>query len=234
MKLSNPRISIIIPVLNEEACILRVLQFLTKNSQPNNIEEILVIDGGSKDNTVKIIKEYGVTVIKSPRGRAKQMNFGAKNAKGDILYFLHVDTLPPRHFDESILQAVSDGHEVGCFQMRFDSDSRFLKFFAWFSRINHTVCRGGDQSLFITRELFFKAKGFNEDYIVYEDNEFIGRLYKKTYFKILPQRVQTSARRYEERGMVQLQYHFGMIHLNYYLGAGPEKLYQYYRRNIVN
>ena len=233
MRLSKPRISVIIPVLNEEASILKVLHYLRHNSTQNLIKEILVVDGGSNDNTVKIARDYGVTVIHSPKGRAKQMNLGAKNAKGDIFYFLHVDTLPPKDFDQSIINAVGDKHEVGCFQMRFDSNSRFLKFFAWFSRVNHTICRGGDQSLFITRNLFFKAKGFNEDYIVYEDNEFIGRLYKKTYFKILPQRVQTSARRYEERGMVKLQYHFGMIHLNYYLGAGPEKLYQYYRRNII-
>ena len=233
MKLSHPRISIIIPVLNEEDAILKVLQYLRQNCTPNLIREILVVDGGSEDNTVKIARDFGVAVIHSPKGRAKQMNLGAKNAKGEIFYFLHVDTLPPKDFDKSIIIAVGEHHNAGCFQMRFDSNSRFLKFFAWFSRVNHRICRGGDQSLFITKELFFKAKGFNEDYIVYEDNEFISRLYKKTYFKILPQRVKTSARRYEERGMVQLQYHFGMIHLNHYLGAGPEKLYQYYRRNIV-
>ncbi|MCW5515116.1 TIGR04283 family arsenosugar biosynthesis glycosyltransferase [Muriicola sp. Z0-33] len=231
--MSNPRISIIIPVLNEEDAILKVLRYLKHNSSEELIQEILVVDGGSKDNTVQIAKDFGVDVIISSRGRAKQMNLGAMNARGDIFYFLHVDTLPPRNFDQSIINAVHERHEVGCFQLQFDSNSRFLKFFAWFSRVNHTICRGGDQSLFITRKLFFKAKGFNEDYIVYEDNEFIRRLYKKTYFKILPQRVQTSARRYEERGIVQLQYHFGMIHLNYYLGAGPEKLYKYYRRNII-
>lgn len=231
--MSNPRISVIIPVLNEEDAILKVLRYLKHNSSEEFIQEILVVDGGSKDKTVQIAKDFGVDVLISSRGRAKQMNLGAANARGDIFYFLHVDTLPPRNFDQSIINAVHERHEVGCFQLQFDSNSRFLKFFAWFSRVNHSICRGGDQSLFITRKLFFKAKGFNEDYIVYEDNEFIRRLYKKTYFKILPQRVQTSARRYEERGMVQLQYHFGMIHLNYYLGAGPEKLYKYYRRNII-
>lgn len=233
MNNNKPAISIIIPVLNEEASIVKVLRYLKHNSSQDHIREILVVDGGSKDNTVQLAKDFGVDVIESPRGRAKQMNLGAQIAKGDIFYFLHVDTLPPKHFDHRIITAVNEQHEVGCFQMRFDSNSRFLKFFAWFSRVNHTICRGGDQSLFITRSLFFKTKGFNEDYIVYEDNEFIGRLYKKTYFKILPQQVQTSARRYEERGMVQLQFHFGMIHLNYYLGAGPEKLYQYYRKNVV-
>lgn len=233
MKLNNPRISIIIPVLNESKCILKVLSYLKNNSSSNNIREILVVDGGSTDNTASLALEAGASVIYSDKGRAKQMNLGAKNARGEIFYFLHVDTLPPRNFDRSIIAAVNGSHEVGCFQMRFDSDSRFLRFFAWFTRINLTICRGGDQSLFITKELFFKAKGFNEAYIVYEDCEFIGRLYKKTYFKILPEQVQTSARRYEERGMIKLQYHFGMIHLNYYMGAGPEKLYQYYKRNIT-
>ena len=233
MKATKSRISIIIPVLNEADSILKVLRYLNRNSSQENIEEIIVVDGGSEDETIVLAQDYGVSIINSEKGRAKQMNLGAKNAKGEILYFLHVDTLPPANFDQSIISAVSANHRVGCFQMRFDSNSRFLNFFAWFSRVNHTICRGGDQSLFITKDLFNKVKGFNEDYIVYEDNEFIGRLYKETYFKILPERVKTSARRYEERGVVQLQYHFGMIHLNHYLGAGPEKLYRYYRRNII-
>lgn len=233
MKQSNPQISIIIPVLNEEHSIANTLICLKDNSSAINIKEILVIDGGSSDSTAKIAINNGATVLHSQKGRAKQMNFGAKNATGEILYFLHVDTLPPRSFCSSIIHAFKKGNQAGCFQMCFDSDSRFLKFFAWFTRVNHTICRGGDQSLFITKKLFAKAKGFNEDYIVYEDNEFIERLYKKTYFKILPEKVKTSARRYEERGTVKLQYHFGVIHLKNLLGAGPEKLHDYYKRKIA-
>ena len=88
-------------------------------------------------------------------------------------------------------------------------------------------------TLFISIELFKKTKGFNEDYIVFEDNEFIGRLYKKASFKILPFHVKTSARKYRKHGVVKLQYHFGVIHLKNYLGAGPEKLYDYYKRKIA-
>ena len=234
MKPSSKQISIIIPVLNEEGCIGGTLNYLRKNSSVETIKEILVVDGGSTDKTVEIAEAFGAKVISSPRGRAKQMNLGAKNAKGEVLYFLHVDTLPPKKFDYNILEAIEDGHKTGCFQMKFDSDSRFLRFFAWFTRVNIKLCRGGDQSLFITKALFEKSRGFDENYVVYEDNEFIGRLYGMEPFKILPRHVMTSARRYEERGEVVLQYHFGMIHLKNYLGAGPEQLYDYYRRKIVS
>lgn len=233
MRQNTLQISIIIPVFNEETCISKLLTYLKSYSSNTNISEILVVDGGSEDNTTTIALDHKVIVLHSKKGRAKQMNFGAQHAKGTVLYFLHVDTLPPKNFDTSILNATEKGHEAGCFQMRFDSDSRFLKFFAWFTRLNHKICRGGDQSLFITKELFTRTNGFNENYLVYEDNEFIGRIYKKTNFKIIPQEVRTSARRYEERGMVRLQYHFGVMHLKNYLGAGPEQLYDYYKRKIT-
>ncbi|TMM59462.1 glycosyltransferase [Maribacter algarum] len=234
MKPNNPRISIIIPVLNEATSIAKILRYLKSNSSSENIKEIIVVDGGSSDNTVNIAFNQNVSVLHSKKGRAKQMNFGAQNATGEILYFLHVDTLPPRNFDQSIIDTVQLKKEVGCFQMKFDSKSRFLAFFAWFTRINIKLCRGGDQSLFITKKLFAEAKGFNEDYIVFEDNEFINRIYTMTSFTVLTRHVKTSARRYEERGEVALQYHFGMIHLKNYLGAGPEQLYDYYKRKIVS
>lgn len=233
MKSNSPQISIIIPVLNEEDAIEKILMSLKENSIAENIKEILVIDGGSKDSTISIAINHNATVLHSEKGRAKQMNLGAKSAKGEILYFIHVDTLPPKDFDQSIIEAVLNQNEVGCFQMKFDSDSCFLGFFAWFSRVNIKLCRGGDQSLFMTKSLFEKSGGFDENYVVYEDNEFISRLYEIAPFKILSRHVKTSARRYEERGQVALQYHFGMIHLKNYMGAGPEKLYDYYKRKIA-
>ncbi len=225
-------ISIIIPVLNEEKCIGRLLSYLQELRAPQ-LQEILVIDGDSSDSTLKIAENMGVTVLKSTKGRAKQMNIGAQHASGNILYFLHVDTIPPHNFDLNISNAVDHGNLAGCFRMKFDSDHWFLSLFASFTRINLKICRGGDQSLFVTKTLFQKLDGYNEDYLIYEDSEFIGRLYKSSKFKVLSQSVVTSARKYRSNGMFKLQYHFGVIYLKNFLGAGPEELYEYYKRKIV-
>ncbi|UJH66284.1 TIGR04283 family arsenosugar biosynthesis glycosyltransferase [Allomuricauda sp. SCSIO 65647] len=231
--MATPKISIIIPTLNEAKLIGSLLQHLFQTSDKKNIAEILVIDGGSTDQTVQTALKFGASVHKAKRGRASQMNLGASKAVGDILYFLHADTLPPKNFDLFIVQAVEEKSQSGCFRMRFDSKNPVLRFFAWLSRINHTLCRGGDQSLFVTKEVFFGNGGFNENYLIYEDSEFIGRLYKHAHFKVLPQRVTTSARKYRQKGWLKVQFHFAMIHLKNYLGAGPDELYRYYSKKLL-
>lgn len=233
MKNKNPQISVIIPVLNEEEYIKKVLAAIECNATSDNIKEVLVVDGGSTDNTVKEAQSSGATVTSSERGRATQMNLGATLATGELLYFLHVDTLPPKGFDSDIINAYLNGNEAGCFRLQFDSKHPVLRFFAWCTRINHKICRGGDQSLFISKKLFHKADGFNTSYTIYEDNEFIGRIYKLADFIIIPKTVKTSARRYAKKGVFTLQYHFGMVHLKHYLGAGPASLYDYYKEHIA-
>ncbi|MEM9001116.1 MAG: TIGR04283 family arsenosugar biosynthesis glycosyltransferase [Bacteroidota bacterium] len=223
-------ISIIIPVLNEASQIGGLLAYLAENTSS---KEIIVVDGGSSDMTPTIVGQFNVRFLSTKKGRAKQMNFGASHAKGNVLYFLHADTLPPRKFDHLITQAIENGAESGCFRMKFDTKNIFLRFFAWLSRINHTLCRGGDQSLFITQNAFQRNKGFNEAYLIYEDSEFIGRLYKDTAFKVIPDYVITSARKYRQKGWLKVQYHFGMIHLKNHLGAKPEELYRYYHKNLL-
>lgn len=212
-------ISIIIPVLNEAEHIGVLLKFLNKNCNPDNVKEIIIVDGGSTDNTPSIVKEYGADLFYSKKGRAKQMNKMAALASGSILYFLHADTLPPKKFDQHIINAVALGNPAGCFRMKFHSHNWLLRASGWFTRINHRICRGGDQSLFITKNFWDRAKGYNEAYIVFEDNEFIGRLYKLGSFEVLPQEVVTSARKYTENGTIRLQFHFGVIHFIKLLGV---------------
>lgn len=232
MKRNSTGISVIIPVLNEENFIRQILLAVQSHSNKDSIKEILVVDGGSTDNTVALARECGAKVLMTSKGRARQMNRGACNASGNILYFLHADTFPPVDFDKHILNAVQKGFDAGCFRLKFDSSQPLLQFFSWFTRLNFRICRGGDQSLFITADTYTALDGFDESYKVYEDSEFIGRLYRQSSFKVLSPAVVTSTRRYREHGVLRLQYHFGMIHLKNYLGAGPEKLYSYYQRNI--
>jgi rSAM/selenodomain-associated transferase 2 len=231
-------LSIIIPVFNEEDTIALLLDNISKNVSSGNILEIIVVDGGSSDQTKEIIRalptNLPLVLLESAKGRAKQMNFGAQNSKGDILYFLHADTLPPKCFDRSILQEVASGNKAGCFRMKFDSRHPILKFSQWFTRFNWKTCRGGDQSLFITKEQFNSLGGFNESYQIYEDCEFIHRIYDRYGFVVIKNYVTTSARKYRANGTYRLQFHFTVIHLKKWLGATPKELSDYYHKYIIS
>jgi len=227
-------ISIIIPTLNEAHGIGILLEYLNSIINPEIVSEILVVDGGSSDNTLEIASNFNVTALESEKGRAKQMNFGAQRAQGTTLYFLHADTFPPVGFDRSIIEAQENGFQAGCFRMKFDTKNPILKFFAYLSKINHILCRGGDQSLFITKETFRELGGFNERYLIYEDTEFITRLYRQFSFTILSEQVITSARKYRDKGWWRVQFHFGVIHLKNLLGSEPTELYEYYEKKFLS
>lgn len=227
------QISIIIPVLNEEKSLPKLLDYLLEIKNPTIIKELIIVDGGSSDSTLEILKSYpSIIVLQSEKGRAKQMNFGAKKATSEVLYFLHCDTFPPKNFDVAIVEQVQNGNLSGCFKMKFDNNHIVLKVSQWFTQFNHISCRGGDQSLFVARTVFEKLNGFNENLIIYEDNEFIARLYKNSKFKVIQKTVTTSARKYLQNGVWTLQYHFIMIHLKKRIGTGQNALVKYYTKNI--
>ena len=227
-------ISIIIPVLNEAERLGNLLPELRNRSETGAIREIIVVDGGSEDESREVSAANGAMILEAPKGRARQMNAGARLARGAILYFLHADSLPPAGYDRWILQAMGEGPQAGCFRLRFEPPHWFLNAFAWCTRINHPLCRGGDQSLFVPRLWFEKTGGFDEAFQIYEDNQFIGRLYREFSFRVLPAYVTTSARRYENVGLFRLQYHYFVIHLKRILGDPPEALYSYYQKHIGN
>ena len=228
------KISIIIPTLNEVDAIHRLLLYVKKELSKTIPFELIVVDGGSTDGTQNKVQSLhkDVIVLSSAKGRAKQLNAGAKIATGDLLYFLHCDSFPPTDFDLEIAKQVKKGHFSGCFRMKFDDAHPVLWVSQWFTRFNHISCRGGDQSLFVTKSLFDKMGGYNENYSIYEDNEIIKRLYQNSKFVVIPKYVITSARRYKKNGVLRLQYHFAIIHLKRRLGHSTESMVKYYKKNI--
>jgi len=161
------------------------------------------------------------------------MNFGAKHATGNILYFLHADSFPPTDFDQAIINEIKKGNQAGCFKMQFNSNHWWLKIASWLTQFNWRACRGGDQSQFITKKLFHEIGGFNESYMVYEDNILIHALYGRNQFVVIKKTLKTSARLYQKHGIWKLQYHFIIIHLKNRFGASAREIYIYYLKHIA-
>jgi rSAM/selenodomain-associated transferase 2 len=226
-------ISVIIPAYNEAAVIAETIQRLQAHDTLAAIKEIIVVDGGSTDTTLQVAAAAGARAVKSPqKGRAAQMNHGATLATAPVLYFLHADTVPPASFVADILNAQKQGYSSGCFMLSFDHDHWFLKANCWFTRFDVNHFRFGDQSLFVQRDTFLKAGGFNECHIVLEDQEIIQRLKRLGRFVVVKKPVITSARKYLENGIYKTQGIFFLIYFMYKAGYSQQRLVYTYRRLI--
>lgn len=223
-------ISIVIPVLNEsqniESCLFRLKKQIKHH-------EIVVIDGGSDDNTLDIVRSFtGVKWLCSPPGRGKQMNRGAEVTEGDLLLFLHADTcLPPRGLERIETLMAQGGIVAGSFSLSFDEPNSLLKLYALFSRINHILFTYGDQGLFMKRHIFERIGGFQEIPIM-EDVEIQMRLRKIGRFVKIYQPVITSARRFLTYGIIKQQcLNIGLVSL-YHTGFSPVWLKRFYEYHL--
>lgn len=222
--------SIIIPTYNEAEAIASLLGYLRQAPADEPAPELLVVDGGSTDATVHLARQAGATVLVSPRkGRAAQLNYGARQARGELLYFLHADSYPPPGFLAEVRRAVGQGYGAGCYRLAFDHPHWLLRFSAWCTRLPLTAVRFGDQSLFVRRDLFDRLGGYREDLLVMEDQELVARLRAQAPFRLLPRAVTTSARKYLANGVFRLQSIFTLIVALYHLGVSQRRLVQLYR-----
>lgn len=219
-------VSIIIPVLNEEKTISALMQDLCAS---NPRCEVIIVDGGSTDNTVKICSQFKkIKLAISEKGRANQMNKGAEIANGDILLFLHADTILPKDGIAAINTAMLDKEILGgSFYMKFDDDTLPFRFFSTFTKINSAYFTYGDQAIFV-RKSVFQEIGAYKALPILEDFEIQKRLRKKGKFVKLPLAVTTSARRFLKNGILKQQLLNIALLLAYELGYSPSKLKKYY------
>ncbi len=189
------KLSIIIPTLNEGQHIGRLLKHLLTNKSKDT--EIIVVDGGSTDTTLSILKCNAVQLVQTKASRAVQMNEGAKLAIGDVLYFIHADTMPPASFEEDIRRAFKNGKESGCYKFKFDSDKWQLKLNAYFTQFKILIARGGDQSLFVKKDLFNELGTYDESMVIMEEYPLIEKLMARKTFKVMQKNIIVSARKYD-------------------------------------
>ncbi len=200
-------ISVIIPTKNEAQTIAQVIADARMFGQ-DRLADVIVVDGGSTDQTVLMALQAGATVLQSPQmGRAAQMNLGARHATGDVLYFVHADVRLHPDFATDITHSIIKGYQSGRYWFKFDADLPWLlRLNSYATRFGGAVSRGGDQTLFMTRPLFEQLQGFDERYVIMEDFDMIRRIEATgAPFVIIPKNVVVSARKYQRNGWLRVQ-----------------------------
>ena len=219
-------VSIIVPALNEALSIadtLRTLQALEGE------KEILVVDGGSEDRTVQIASEAGVKVLGSGRGRGTQQHAGALEARGEILWFVHADTVPPQNAIAEIVNALRDASvAAGNFGLTFDGGSRAARqLTAVYPTLRWLNLCYGDSGIFVRRTAYEAVGGFRS-LALFEDLDLLKRLRKAGQFVHLKTRIVTSSRRFEKRNFAIMWAQWTALQLCYWAGVHPNVLARWY------
>jgi len=223
-------LSVIIPVFNEANTIAQTLKNLQSSARG---VEIMIVDGGSRDQTIAIAQDMGAKVIISPQpGRAMQMNTGAQYATGNILLFLHADTQLPPNYPEMVEATLNQPHTIaGAFPLQINSPRWSLRIIekSVNARSRWLQMPYGDQAIFLQKETFHKLGGFPNVPIM-EDFQFIQTVKKQGKIRLASQAVLTSARRWETLGVLKTTLINQLIILGYWFGISPIKLKKWYHR----
>ena len=224
----QPRISIIVPALDEAQSIAAALAALAPLRERGH--EVILVDGGSDDDTVALALSRADRVVIAPRGRASQMNAGARVAGGGVLLFLHADTRLPEHADRIILDRLNaTGRNWGRFDVSIGGKSRLLAVVGFFMNIRSrlTGIATGDQAIFVRRDLFRTIGGFPPIALM-EDLAISRALKGRSAPLCLRERVVTSGRRWQRHGVIRTILKMWWLRLRYFFGAAPERLERSY------
>lgn len=217
--------SVIIPTYNEESNIESLLKQLKGY-------DVIVVDAGSKDNTVKSAKKHAKVIKSKIKNRAHQLNLGAKHAKGDVLIFIHADSILPNNWCRIIHAKVSKKCPWGGFHIRFNSQNplfRLIEFRSNQIRVNMFKVFFGDQGIFAKKELFHKVGGFPEVPIL-EDLLFTKRMRHIAKPIIIKKPIITSARRFQANGIFKTYFAMGMVMLFYHLRVPLPTIKSFYSK----
>ena len=225
------RFSLVIPVLDEAREIEATLVALAPWREAG--DEILLVDGGSRDATVALARPHVTRVITAPRGRARQMNAGARDSTGDCLIFLHADTRLPATARDALIELLASRNSPwGRFDVRLSGSHPLLRvvefLMNWRSRLSGIAT--GDQAMFVSRHRFNAVGGFPEQALM-EDIELSARLRRQVRPCCLSLKVITSSRRWETQGVIRTILRMWLLRLRYFLGADPAVLARAYAAN---
>jgi uncharacterized protein len=221
------RISVIIPTLNEAANLPQTLACLARLPQL----EIIIADGGSQDQTRDIAQNFGAQVIQTTLGRSTQMNQAAQQATGEVLLFLHADTLLPQDWRKWVTQTLENPQIIaGAFELAIDAPNPGLRWIEWGVKWRSRLLQlpYGDQAIFLRAATFHQMGGF-PDLGIMEDFVFVRQLQPLGQIAIVPVTVQTSARRWESRGVWPTMWLNQVILVGFHLGISPDRLRRWYR-----
>ncbi len=225
-------ISMVIPVLNEAENLRLLLPHLLTYCPPHS--EVIVVDGGSTDDSKAVVASFpSVTWVPSPvPGRSRQLNLGVSLARHEVLYFIHADTLPPATFAADIFDGIQAGFPCGSYRSWFPEGPWIMRFNAWLTRFNLLFCRGGDQSIYVTRPLFEQTGGFREDYLIMEDYDFLAKVRKLAPFRVIPKKIRISCRKYDQNSYLKVNLANITVVTLYRFGASQQRLVDTYRRML--
>src|SRR6266481_1812266 len=218
----TPTLSIIIPALNEGHSIGATLDAVARLAVHT---EVIVVDGGSNDSTREIAGSRRAIVMATERGRGLQMHGGARVAQGDVLWFLHADTVVPADAADLIIKALHDPNVVaGNFDVLFDGQTWAARFMTWlYPKLRRLGLSYGDSAIFVRRATYEQVGGFRP-FPIFEDLDLIKRLRKLGVIVNLPTTVVTSSRRFEGRSFVFTFARWASLQLLYWLGLPPSSL----------
>jgi rSAM/selenodomain-associated transferase 2 len=220
------RVSIIVPTLNEEAYIVENIRNL---QQLSGGKEIIVVDGGSTDQTITLVSAQNVLVLEASPGRGPQMHAGALASAGDVLWFVHADTIPSLNALEDIRNSLEKDSVVGGnFGLIFDGPSRAAKrLTAIYPLLRILGLCYGDSGIFVRREVYFQIGGFGP-LPLFEDLDLLRRLRRVGKFIHLNCRIVASSRRFEHRNFALVWLHWTTLQLLYWCGVSPNWLSRWY------